>query len=68
MNIILLNMRCQYHTCRKKLTSVELIIICKCELVFCVKHRLAEHHECTYDYSKDKIIVVGFKKEKITKI
>ena len=59
-------MRCQY--CKNKLNIVDKQIVCKCGLVFCSKHRLPEYHECTYDYSKDKVNVVGFKKDKITKL
>jgi len=27
---------------------------CRCEVVFCSKHRHAEEHNCTYDYRKEQ--------------
>jgi hypothetical protein len=40
--------RCQHPDCKKKLglTGFE----CKCTLIFCPSHRLAEAHSCTFDY------------------
>tara|TARA_B100000925_G_C21616554_1_gene307029 strand:- start:219 stop:491 length:273 start_codon:yes stop_codon:yes gene_type:complete len=32
--------------CRKKLTSVDLCIVCKCGKSFCALHRSAEKHNC----------------------
>ena len=40
--------RCSFDGCNKKikLTSFP----CKCEKIFCDKHRLPEAHKCTYDF------------------
>ena len=59
-------MKC--HFCKKKLNIIEKTIICNCNNRFCSKHRLAENHNCTYDYKKDKITVKGCKKEKVIQI
>lgn len=43
-------------TCKKKLPLVSLT--CKCGLEFCSLHRLAESHNCTFNYrlvEKDKL-------------
>ena len=32
--------------CRKKLTAVDLCIVCKCGKSFCPKHRTPESHKC----------------------
>ena len=26
---------------------------CKCESVFCIKHRMSNDHACTYDYNEN---------------
>lgn len=59
-------MKCYF--CKSKLSIIEKAILCKCANCFCSKHRLPENHTCTYDYKKDKVIVEGFKREKIIKI
>jgi predicted nucleic acid binding AN1-type Zn finger protein len=61
-------MRCQHPKCNKKLSLIDKQIKCKCNNVFCVKHRLSENHNCSYDYSKDKVTVTGCKKAKVIKI
>lgn len=38
--------------CKKK---SHVILQCKCEKFFCVKHQLPEKHECTYNYEKHTI-------------
>jgi hypothetical protein len=35
--------------CRKKV-NIATSYRCRCEYVFCATHRLAEDHECTYDF------------------
>ena len=37
------------HQCNKKSLTV---IICKCGNHYCLKHRYAESHECTFDYKE----------------
>jgi predicted nucleic acid binding AN1-type Zn finger protein len=40
--------RCSHPDCSKKikLTDME----CRCEKIFCLKHRLPENHSCDFDY------------------
>jgi len=61
-------MRCNLDGCKKKLTNVEKTIKCVCNNTFCSKHRMPECHTCSYDYTKDKVIVEGCKYEKLIKI
>lgn len=39
------------NKCNKKLNMFS--YKCRCEYYFCSKHRLAEYHDCNYDYAKD---------------
>ncbi len=45
-------------SCAKRLSLTDAIVgKCKCEHYFCIRHRLPEMHECTFDYhavNKDK--------------
>ena len=61
-------MRCHYHTCKKKLSIVEKTIKCKCHLSYCMSHRIAENHACTYNYNAVKVHLEGCKHEKVIKI
>tara|TARA_Y100000590_G_C14879897_1_gene698481 strand:- start:23 stop:454 length:432 start_codon:yes stop_codon:yes gene_type:complete len=59
------------HICQKKLGLVP--FICKCEQLFCSKHRYVNQHHCTYDYKntyKDEFLKKNPKivPEKIRKI
>jgi hypothetical protein len=40
--------RCQHPDCKKKLGLTG--FTCKCEMMFCPSHRLAESHHCSFDY------------------
>lgn len=41
------------NSCNQKLKLVEATTgKCRCGLVFCQQHRLAEHHKCQYDYKQ----------------
>lgn len=40
--------RCAFDTCRHTLALT--CVACKCEKKFCVAHRHAETHFCTFDY------------------
>ena len=40
--------RCQHPDCKKKLGLTG--FTCKCEMMFCPSHRLAESHSCSFDY------------------
>ena len=50
--------------CKKKLTMVDLCIVCKCEKSFCSKHRTPESHNCKII----EIIARENKKAKLDKI
>uniref|UniRef100_A0A6C0K4W0 AN1-type domain-containing protein n=1 Tax=viral metagenome TaxID=1070528 RepID=A0A6C0K4W0_9ZZZZ len=40
--------RCQMADCKAKLSLTD--SPCKCSQIFCMKHRHAELHSCTYDF------------------
>lgn len=44
--------RCSLETCKKKLKLHE-EITCRCGLLFCIKHRYAQEHNCIFDYKKE---------------
>lgn len=54
--------------CKKKLSRIEKTIKCRCDKAFCAKHRQSENHNCSYDYSKDKVCLKACVKEKIQQI
>ena len=54
------------HTCKKKLGLVS--FPCKCEFIFCSKHRYSSQHSCTYDYKKHYEIEYLKKNPKIQNI
>ncbi len=39
--------------CNKKIPLHLQNYPCKCNIVFCIDHRLPEHHGCTYYYDTD---------------
>ena len=45
--------RCLYNGCKTKLGLTA--ITCKCGIKFCSGHRLAEDHNCTFDYRMDAL-------------
>lgn len=58
--------RCPFPGCKKKLALTD--SECRCGSVFCIKHRLPETHECTFNYKDEKKElqrVVGEKLERI---
>ena len=42
--------RCAADDCKKKLSLVDLSIVCKCGNNYCSIHRYKDTHNCTYDY------------------
>lgn len=44
--------RCEYPTCKKKLTLTS--IVCKCKKYYCTKHRHDVDHACTFDYRAEQ--------------
>ncbi len=63
---------CQLDGCNNKLRLSDLR--CRCNKIFCIKHRLPEYHNCTYNYKyteqeENKIInEMKSKSEKYIKI
>ena len=50
---------CAYPECKKKVNQVEMLMgKCRCENVYCSKHRMPETHKCEfiYKYEKDEFI------------
>ena len=47
--------RCSVEGCKKKISVVdEVLATCRCNKVFCSKHRSPEMHQCTHDYRFNK--------------
>jgi hypothetical protein len=46
--------RCNVKNCNKKLSIAELQIgLCKCNKVYCSKHRIFSNHDCDYNYKQE---------------
>ena len=45
------------YLCNKKVLTVAFAIIgvCRCENLYCSKHRFPGDHKCTYDYKSEQI-------------
>lgn len=50
--------------CKKKLSAVDLCIVCKCGKSFCALHRPAEKHNCKVT----EILAVKSKQEELNKV
>lgn len=67
-------MRCQHPECKKKLSLLQQEYnACRCQKKFCDKHRLPEHHPCTFDHKVEgreslKKILVDVKPDKVIMI
>jgi hypothetical protein len=46
------NKICQADNCNNKLKISDLY--CRCNKKFCIQHRLAEYHNCSYNYKYTK--------------
>lgn len=44
---------CNFEGCNKKLSLIEKTMKCKCDGVYCGKHKHANKHNCNFDYIKD---------------
>lgn len=60
-------LRCSFEGCRKKITMLNQFK-CRCDLIFCTKHKLPEFHNCKYDFKNDKIKLEKVVADKINKI
>lgn len=40
--------RCNMNECRKKLKLTD--FKCRCNMIFCSKHRYPEEHDCNFNY------------------
>ncbi len=58
--------KCSHSTCNTKLKLTD--FDCRCSNRFCMKHRLPESHDCSYDFKKDKIQLIKVVAEKVSKI
>lgn len=58
-------MKC--NECNKKI-NVTNFFECKCKQIYCVVHRHAEKHKCTFDYRSEKIQLDKIEATKIIKI
>jgi predicted nucleic acid binding AN1-type Zn finger protein len=58
--------KCSHSPCNTKLKLTD--FDCRCSNRFCMKHRLPESHDCSYDFKKDKINLVKVVAEKVIKI
>ena len=45
--------RCNFIECKKKLSIVDLAIVCRCNKSFCQTHRFATSHKCQIDNMKE---------------
>ena len=67
--------KCAHNECNKKV-PLGLNFPCKCEKVFCSKHRNFNDHSCTFDYQqhgkelleKNNPVVVASKVDQLTSI
>jgi len=59
--------RCSFKGCKKKLTILHQYE-CRCGLLYCIKHKLPELHDCKYNYKNDKVKLEKVVAEKIIKI
>lgn len=41
---------CYQSDCKRRVTLAQREMICKCQGIFCDRHRLAEKHACSFDY------------------
>lgn len=51
--------------CQSKLTVVETVLKCECQLSFCMKHYPKDLHNCIHSVKKEKIILEKVVKDKI---
>ena len=45
--------RCNFKEFKKKLSMVDLLIVCRCNKSFCQTHRFATSHKCQIDNMKE---------------
>ena len=60
-------LRCSFPGCKKKLSILNQYK-CRCDLMYCSKHKLPESHDCSYDYKSDKIKLEKVVADKVIKI
>ena len=47
--------RCCFTDCKKRLTSVDKEMMCRCGFYYCGAHRHSEDHKCTYDFRSGSV-------------
>lgn len=46
---------CNHKDCNKKIKLIDTTIgMCRCDQTFCMKHRLPEMHDCSFNFTIDK--------------
>lgn len=46
---------CDHKHCNKKITLIETTMgMCRCKQTFCMKHRMPEMHDCSFNFTIDK--------------
>lgn len=54
---------CFFPKCKAKIKSVNMIIgNCRCENIYCMKHRMPETHQCTYIFKINKDVFINSNK------
>ena len=49
------NKVCSHEGCKRKIKAVDSIMgFCRCEKIFCKRHRLPESHNCQYKFTINK--------------
>ena len=57
---------CYADNCKTKLKLIDMK--CRCSNTYCLKHRLPELHNCSYNFKKDKVQLVQVVNDKVIKI
>ena len=57
--------RCSMEGCKKKLSAVK--FTCNCGKNYCTAHRLAESHNCTYDFREEGKKILEEKNQLVVK-
>ena len=50
---------CFFQECQAKIKPVDVIMgKCRCENIYCIKHRMPETHQCCYIFKMDKHVFI----------
>jgi len=46
---------CSHVSCKKKIKLTEEVMgKCRCNNIYCTRHRIPESHDCSFNYTMDK--------------